>query len=789
MKNKRNIAIALGFLLLPFATQAQTNLTVTGTSQTFFGKTICSGNSADNPKITVTTTFTQSLTPSTGADIFIQELSSTGTVLSETNLTAQVTAPPGGSRSSANWRVDFGNSSIVTTFEVFGSNTQTKTINFNRKDGNYRFRVVQGTTSGGTIQQLSLNFLLYEGAEPWVRVTAANASVLWTTNLKRYNVLKGCTNNDPRIRVNPNMCGNDAFYIKIGEYNMATGSYVGSAAERSLTSGEVTDLLSGTGIKINGFSGNGQTISLATNKHYHITVVYVGQNTWKEAYSMMFYKDGDFDLTIPDNASYYDGFEPVDKWDDNIFASPDLWNKLYDAGAGTPNPNPNTKSHDNPTHATIAGNHNRLLVQVRNVGCAASPANVPLRLFWTRARTDELWSDHWLYDPVNNAYDDPINPSTSPKRPAGSEITIAGATMANPYNTSTTPFLLPTIAPGGVYTMPFADGVQWFPPDPSHYDATSGSLSSVGNHPVICLLARIDEPSPNNAFNDPIRYEPTGTTDKITPYVKENNNVATRNTIVISNPNFFMIKPGGGWDYGFATVAVDNDNPTPQTVNLCVDQLIDAGTLGSFADHGTIEVGTTSSLFNAWLIGGSQSTNMLVASPTLFVMTNGVSGCIENITLPPHSREQIGLRFNYDGANLPPSPLEYVYQLSQNSGSSEVPVYGSNSIFIAEVPTTTPTPAPPPLFKPASVNDVSAQDALTVYPNPSKEFVDVTLADAMITGVLNIYDIQGRLVKSDELKNSVSTVRINVSEMPSGNYMIILTDQNGLSHQGRFVKE
>src|ERR1044071_7953954 len=53
--------------------------------------------------------------------------------------------------------------------------------------------------------------------------------------------------------------------------------------------------------------------------------------------------------------------------------------------------------------------------------------------------------------------------------------------------------------------------------------------------------------------------------------------------------------------HGFGTVAVDNNGPATASVTLCVDILPDATTAGTFNNHGTIEVGVTTGLYNRWL--------------------------------------------------------------------------------------------------------------------------------------------------------------------------------------------
>ncbi|PSJ78144.1 hypothetical protein C7N43_04810, partial [Sphingobacteriales bacterium UPWRP_1] len=71
-------------------------------------------------------------------------------------------------------------------------------------------------------------------------------------------------------------------------------------------------------------------------------------------------------------------------WQD-IWVSPDLWNCVND---------PNCTIHEDPEYKA-SGNPNYLRVRITNRGCNPTPAGGLLNLYWTRARTGELWLNHW----------------------------------------------------------------------------------------------------------------------------------------------------------------------------------------------------------------------------------------------------------------------------------------------------------------------------------------------------------------------------------------------------------
>ena len=76
------------------------------------------------------------------------------------------------------------------------------------------------------------------------------------------------------------------------------------------------------------------------------------------------------------------------------------------------------------------------------------------------------------------------------------------------------------------------------------------------------------------------------------------------------------------------------------------------------------------------------------------------------------------------------------------------------------------------------------EDTLKIYPTPSSSFINIETEGFR---VLNIYNTSGQLVKTIK-SNGASEVRIDVSGMASGIYLIEALDQNGAKKEGRFVK-
>ena len=78
------------------------------------------------------------------------------------------------------------------------------------------------------------------------------------------------------------------------------------------------------------------------------------------------------------------------------------------------------------------------------------------------------------------------------------------------------------------------------------------------------------------------------------------------------------------------------------------------------------------------------------------------------------------------------------------------------------------------IFSPASsLQEVNARE-FAMFPNPAKSFVTLEFETLQENTLLQILDINGRRVRTLELKAGVETLRIDVSDLPKGVYTVIL---------------
>ena len=554
--------------------------------------------------------------------------------------------------------------------------------------------------------------------------------------------------------------------------------------ERLLTGSEKTSL-HGSGLLLTSLTGTGGTINLTDDNYYFVTFVDVTSG-WDPEYKQVHFKAGTWDLVIKDNDRdyapfggtgygtpfYLKGYEPYDANDNNVFRSVDIWNNLSTTSVT------NNKTHEDPDYVSSSGNTNKLRVNIENHGCSTSTANQELRLYWTRARTDELYSRHWIYDMTNNYVVSAIPPYLNV--PGGSEITITGAANGV-YNTNSSPYYIPAIATAANHHMSWSQAIDWYPPNPADFDASNGSMSTADQRPILCLLARINYHTGSSIFIDEVVYEPTTYTNKILPYVKNNNNVATRNTLLYDNPGFLVSNGSGGdWDYGFGTVIVNNTSSSSRNVSLCVDLLDASGLTETFIDYGRIEVGLTTPLAGLWNSGGASATNFSTLSSTLFQMTDGYHACLNNIVLPAnYNLEQIGLRFVFDSTAIPDSAREFAYQISMIDSAEGM--NGTNSVIIVGVPAEAPS-FPLPSMTTSNRSIRRSAPKTVIYPNPANDLVNIQYnnANEETNFEVNILDNTGKVLYHGAYSSfpGYYTEKINTANWENGVYLVeIITEK------------
>ena len=85
-------------------------------------------------------------------------------------------------------------------------------------------------------------------------------------------------------------------------------------------------------------------------------------------------------------------------------------------------------------------------------------------------------------------------------------------------------------------------------------------------------------------------------------------------------------------------------------------------------------------------------------------------------------------------------------------------------------------------------SEVSEQlNPLKVYPNPTSGKIQIDFSRALLNSYIRIYSIQGKFVKEEKMNSS--KMEIDISDLPSGNYMITIWDVGQMVAREIVVKE
>ena len=171
--------------------------------------------------------------------------------------------------------------------------------------------------------------------------------------------------------------------------------------------------------------------------------------------------------------------------------------------------------------------------------------------------------------------------------------------------------------------------------------------------------------------------------------------------------------------------------------------------------------------FTGWNDGNTENPRTVtVTSDTAFmaIFTEAVS--TPTITLTVNDEAMGSASYTLDGntAVLTATPNEGYSFLTWSDGNTENPrtvTITSDTAFMA-------------IFSPASsLQEVNARE-FALYPNPAKRFVNLEFEALKENALLQILDINGRRVRTFDLKAGVETLRIDVSDLSKGVYTVML---------------
>jgi hypothetical protein len=370
---------------------------------------------------------------------------------------------------------------------------------------------------------------------------------------------------------------------------------------------------------------------------------------------------GELDLMVRNSMVDY-GYEPDNNTQQVFWNSQDIWVR------------PNSGEsyidvHENPEYDPVIPNY--VNVRVTNRSCVTSSGNEELKLNWAKADTGLSWPA---------PYDGSVT--------VGNNIPLGGEVGT---------INIPPLEPGQEAILEF----EWMVPNPEDY------IDLNPNPWHFCFLAQIITP------DDPMATSPGSGS-----YVKNNNNVASKNvTVVDIIPNTPII---GG------VLAVSNHFPTSKTYTL--EFFPETGEPGkALYNEAEIAIEMDEVLYQAWSRGNKERSNLKPTSnEKKFIITDSLAR-FENIQLDPNEYGTAYITFNFLTKELT-GKRNYTYHLAQIDASN-------NETLSGETFSIRKQPRPGFIANAGDDKEIDRSESTTLEATEINE-------DA----IYNWYDVEGNLI-------------------------------------------
>ncbi len=360
--------------------------------------------------------------------------------------------------------------------------------------------------------------------------------------------------------------------------------------------------------------------------------------------------------------------------------------------------------HQNPEYDP--NNPNYVYVRVTNNSCVTSSGNDSLKLYWAKANTSLSWPQSW-------------NGTLFVEDPVTQEDIL----MCDEVGTLN----IPILGAGESKLLEFA----WSVPNPQDYINIDN-----GNPWHFCLLGRII------SLEDPMTFPEISA---ITQNVKNNNNIAWKNTTVVD------IFPDTPSQIG-AVVAVSNPFAVAKAFNLeFIKKTNEPGQ--AIYDEAEVSIGMDPVIYDAWVTGGKQGQNFNSTKTANKKIVAGNNMLLSNILLDGNELGTIFVKFNFLTAQLT-SKKEFTYHVIQRDAVTNE-IIGGETYQVQK--------RPRPVFNANAGNDETINRS---------ESVTISASQINEAAVYNWYDPEGNLIYTG--------TNLTVSPNVSKTYKLeIITDTDG----------
>lgn len=225
--------------------------------------------------------------------------------------------------------------------------------------------------------------------------------------------------------------------------------------------------------------------------------------------------------------------------------------------------------------------------------------------------------------------------------------------------------------------------------------------------------------------------------------------------------------------YSFVTTVRDN-NPNGGRVVYTQPVLITAANTGPFViTYPNNNPSVTESVWNTgttknitWNVAGTTTNNINVTDVNILISTdNGVTYTSLLSNTPNDGNETVTI----------PTSLDNTYE-----GRIKIEAVGNIFYTVSKKLT---------IWDPTASSDKFELADLKVYPNPAKDLLNIEFTSEN-TGKtkFDIFNLNGRLVKTLNLESTDNNYQINIQDLASGAYILIINNEGG-SNSHKFIKQ
>lgn len=244
------------------------------------------------------------------------------------------------------------------------------------------------------------------------------------------------------------------------------------------------------------------------------------------------------------------------------------------------------------------------------------------------------------------------------------------------------------------------------------------------------------------------------------------NNVEAFSTTIIGSydPNFKEVSPKGWFNEGYIT-----------TLDSVLDYIVHFQNTGSYYAQKVVLLDT----LDADLDWSSFRPGYSDHNYTVSLSENGVlKFTFDNINLPWQAQTEMGSR-GMVAYSIRQKPNLNVGTEIRNSAAIyfdyNTPVITNQTLNTIADPST------------LGISEQKVISSLKMYPNPATSELNIQLSNDITSGVIHLYDVQGRLLQNQRV--TANTVqKIDVNALTNGFYFITVDTDNGTRVSGKFVK-